>query len=54
VNLFFALGYTGWGLAALPFDGGVRAQAGLEGMLWSLPELAFVNVRKGSFNWVDD
>ena len=54
VNLFFALGYTGYGLAALPFDGGVRAKAGLEGMLWSLPELGFVNVRKGSFDWADE
>jgi hypothetical protein len=50
VNLFFALGYTGFGVAALPFDGGERAKAGLEGMLWSLPELGFVNVRKGSFD----
>ncbi|HTO06437.1 MAG TPA: hypothetical protein VMR86_05205 [Myxococcota bacterium] len=54
VNLLFALGYTGYGVAALPFDGGVRAKAGLEGMLWSLPELGFVNVRKGSFDWAGE
>ncbi len=52
VNLFFGLGFTTYGVAALPFDGGVRAKAGLEGVMWSVPELAFVNVRKGSFDWV--
>jgi hypothetical protein len=27
-------------------------RAGLSGALWSLPELAFSNVRKGSNDWV--
>jgi len=53
VNLLFGLGYSTYGLAAAPFDGGARVKAGLEGMLWSLPELGFMNVRKGSFDWVD-
>jgi hypothetical protein len=53
VNLVFALGYSAFGLAAAPFDRGARVEAGLEGMMWSLPELAFMNVRKGSFDWVD-
>jgi hypothetical protein len=50
VNLLFELGYTGYGLLALPFDGGARAKAGLEGMVWSMPELFFMNVRKGTFD----
>jgi hypothetical protein len=53
VNLVYALGYTGYGLVAAPFDRGARAEAGLAGMMWSVPELAFVNVRKGSFDWAD-
>lgn len=53
VNLLFGLGYTTYGLAAAPFDRGQRFGAGLAGMLWSVPELAFMNVRKGSFDWVD-
>jgi len=53
VNLLFGLGYTAYGVGALPFDRGERAMAGLDGMLWSFPELAFVNVRKGTFDWAD-
>jgi hypothetical protein len=53
VNLAFGMGFTALGLAAAPFDRGARAKAGLEGMLWSFPELVFMNVRKGSFDWVD-
>ena len=53
VNLLFGLGYTGYGLAAAPFDRGARVHAGLTGMLWSLPELALMNVRKGSYDLID-
>ena len=52
-NLVFALGYSLYGVGAAPFDGGKRVSAGLAGMMWSVPELAFQNVRKGSFDWVD-
>ncbi len=52
LNLAWAAGYTVYGVAAAPFDGGARAQAGLSGAFWSVPELAFENVRKGSFEWV--
>lgn len=52
VNLAYAAGYTAYGVAAAPFDFGSRAKAGLSGMFWSVPELAFENVRKGSFEWV--
>jgi len=53
VNLAFGLGYAGVGLVTAPFDRGARALAGLEGALWSLPELGFVNVRKGTYDWQD-
>jgi len=52
-NLGFALGYSGFGLAAAPFDRGARLRAGLSGALWSMPELWFVNVRKGTYDWAD-
>jgi hypothetical protein len=52
VNLAWAAGYTAYGVVAAPFDFGARAKAGLSGMFWSVPELAFENVRKGSFEWV--
>ena len=52
VNLAYAAGYTAYGVAAAPCDFGARAKAGLSGMFWSVPELVFENVRKGSFEWV--
>ena len=52
-NLAWAAGYGVYGLAAVPFDRGERVSAGVSGVLWSLPELAFENVRKGSFEWVE-
>ncbi|MEX2205703.1 MAG: hypothetical protein WEF50_05690 [Myxococcota bacterium] len=51
-NLFWASGYTLYGVGAAPFDRGARLRAGLLGAFWSLPELAFQNVRKGSYEWV--
>jgi hypothetical protein len=57
-NLATAAGASLVGLAEAPFDRGARLASGLRGMLWSLPELAFVSVRKGtneyvSREWVD-
>lgn len=49
VNLLVGAGASALGLALAPFDGGRLLVAGLRGALWSLPELAFVNVRKGTF-----
>ena len=49
-NLTVGLGDSLLGAFAAPFDGGHRLRRGLRGMLFSLPELAFVNVRKGSFD----
>lgn len=47
-NLAMGLGVSAAGLFALPVDGGDLLRAGLKGMLFSLPELAFFNIRKGS------
>ena len=35
-----------------PFDRGAAPETGLRGVLWSLPELVFVNVRTGSVDHV--
>ena len=52
LNLVAALGRSAVGLLALPLDGGRGLRAGLEGAFWSLPELAFQSVRKGTNEWV--
>jgi hypothetical protein len=51
-NLATAAGASLVGLAEVPFDRGARLASGLRGMLWSLPELAFVSVRKGTNEYV--
>lgn len=38
------------GVLTAPFDRGARLARGAKGMFFSLPELAFVNIRKGSFD----
>jgi len=48
LNLAAGFGASAAGLLAAPADGGALLRAGLSGMLWSLPELVFFNVRKGS------
>jgi len=52
VNLVAGLGAAAAGVPLLPFDGGRMLVAGLRGAVFSLPELAFVNLRKGSFDHV--
>jgi hypothetical protein len=52
LNLAAGLGRTALGVLALPLDRGRGVRAGLEGAFWSLPELVFLNVRKGSNEWV--
>ena len=52
VNLIASLGESVWGLLKLPVDRGKTLGFGLKGTLMSLPELAFVNIRKGSNDWV--
>jgi hypothetical protein len=52
LNLTAALGASFVGAVQLPFDGGKSLKSGLRGMLFSLPELAFQNIRKGSSIWL--
>jgi len=49
VNLAVGLGASAAGVLALPADGGALLLRGVRGALFSLPELAFVTIRKGSF-----
>ncbi len=48
VNLVTGLGVSAVGLFMVGVDGGDTLRAGLRGMLFSLPELIFFNIRKGS------
>jgi hypothetical protein len=52
VNLAAGLGAVAAGLPLLPLDRGHVLWAGARGALFSLPELAFVSLRKGSFDHV--
>jgi hypothetical protein len=47
-NLLAGVGQMAWGLVSAPFDGGAELTAGAEGVVFSIPELVFVNLRKGS------
>ncbi|TGL51848.1 hypothetical protein EHQ61_07760 [Leptospira wolffii] len=49
INLGWGLGNFGLGIFTLPFDKGKRVQDGLQSAFFSLPELIFFNIRKGSF-----
>ena len=49
VNLVTGLAASAVGLAMLPMDGGETLWAGVRGVVFSLPELVFHNIRKGSF-----
>ena len=51
-NLGFAAGSGVVGVLAAPLDGARRARAAGSGLWYSLPELAFFNIRKGTFEWV--
>jgi hypothetical protein len=52
LNLLAGFGAAAVGLARSPADDGETLRAGLVGLLFSLPELVFVNVRKGSYEHV--
>jgi hypothetical protein len=43
-----------WGVATLPLAGPERMISGARGILFSLPELVFVNLRKGSMAYVEE
>jgi hypothetical protein len=51
-NLATGVLATALGLPAAPFDGGARLRRGLRAVAASLPELLFVSIRKGSFDFV--
>jgi hypothetical protein len=51
-NLGYALASSLPGLLAAPFDGADRLEAAGSGVWYSLPELFFWNIRKGSFEYV--
>ncbi len=52
LNLAAGAGQAITGLLAAPLDGGKMLLRGLRGTLMSLPELAFVSLRKGTHDWV--
>jgi hypothetical protein len=52
-NLLAGAGESLLGLVTLPFQGPARLIAGARGMLFSLPELFFVNIRKGTMEYVE-
>lgn len=51
VNTLTGLGQSFIGLLEWPFDEGARLRNGTRGLLMSLPELAFINIRKGSYKF---
>ena len=51
-NLLAGAGETLVGVLRAPADGGSRLSAGLRGVFWSVPELFFFSVRKGTNEYV--
>jgi len=51
LNLGWGAGQAALGLLTWPLDGGRRLVRGGRGVLFSLPELVFVNVRKGRYEY---
>ena len=54
LNGVYGLITAALGIFTLPVDGGDLSLAGLKGAMYSLPELFFFNIRKGSYNYIDD
>jgi hypothetical protein len=52
VNTTAGIGQSVFGLFSAPFDAGKNLESGLTGVLMSLPELAFFNMRKGSYKYL--
>jgi len=53
-NLLAGVGKSLLGLAVMPLEGTKQLHLGVKGILFSLPELAFVNLRKGSMEYVGE
>ena len=51
VNSVWGIASTVLGLVSMPFDQAARLKYGFWGAIYSLPELFFINIRKGSFCW---
>jgi hypothetical protein len=49
LNVSYGIVQAGFGCARIPWDGGNRLKSGIRGALFSLPELVFFNIRKGSY-----
>jgi hypothetical protein len=49
INTLAATSQSVFGLVSWPFDGGQEIKIGARGILTSLPEIAFFNIRKGSY-----
>ncbi len=50
-NVATGIAETTWGLLALPVAGTERLRSGASGLIFSLPELAFLNFRKGTLEY---
>jgi hypothetical protein len=48
-NIGYGIVHTAGGILTSPFDKGSRFLRGVNGILFSLPELLFFNIRKGSY-----
>ncbi|GAB6140191.1 hypothetical protein JCM14076_09200 [Methylosoma difficile] len=51
-NTAAGIGQTVFGIFSWPFDAGKNLSAGATGILMSLPELVFFNIRKGSYKYL--
>jgi hypothetical protein len=51
-NTAAGIGQSAFGLLSWPFDTGKNLKSGATGVLMSLPELLFFNMRKGSFKYL--
>jgi len=51
-NVVAGFGQTLYGLLQWPFDNGELLATGTRGVLMSIPELAFINMRKGSYKFI--
>jgi hypothetical protein len=52
INTAAGIGQSLVGFLSLPFDSGKKLKSGATGILMSLPELFFVNMRKGSYKYL--
>lgn len=53
-NLSYGVATAGAGVFSAPFDRGARLRSGLRGALFSLPELVWFNIRKGSYDFPEE